>query len=213
MKQNLLIVCVFLWACSGGSVSKYTKSLAKHLESENKLDCPTHGFGERVRFNKMTYAFETPILTEAENSLPWIKNYNEREAFAKGKAKAFILPYTVTNTSPVASRDDNHWSLMTASGQEIYAMPYNAGLWAKANGRVAANDAGQLPAGQEVKAVRVYPVPASESFSGGAIKLRQWGTRKNQLGRKERYLIAQALVDMKAPVEGKPIKGLGAAGQ
>lgn len=198
----------------GSSASEAAQALAEHQAGEEGVPAEAFGADDEVALGDWSYRLEAPLLVTVEADIAYIQNSDERAAFARTQGQGLVLPYALRNDSPLAADIPHSLAVVTAAGEKVYGMPYNAALWAEANGRTAPQDLGTLPAGTWTETVRVYPV-AHEDAQGALAYLAEvtvhWEDRDRD-GDKEtrvRTLHEHAVVDLPPPVAGEAIVGTG----
>jgi len=104
--------------------------MAEHFAAEKPdVPCLTYGVGDEVTMGDFTYRVDEVMVAEAESSLPWIRNMDERRTFAADGVKALVVTYSVRNNTPVRAERDAWMELFGTDGEDTHGAPYNAGLY------------------------------------------------------------------------------------
>jgi hypothetical protein len=193
-------------ACGGGGLSalgggsSQAQAMCTYMTAENGTECGSIAVGSTATIGDFQIQVLSTELWTGQDSLPAIKNMDERSAMKKVGSNMVAVQLQVTNTAPVKSKADFNARLIDGGGNRGFAGPYNGGLYRDEKGLETPFGDAYGP-GESRMAAIVYAV-APEDVAGSLIQL----TRSEKMpdpqdprGRIKSFVVQQFVLDLGGP--------------
>lgn len=168
-------------ACGGvgGGGSSQAQSLCEFLEKELECPCTAVGAGSSLVIDGLEVQVDQVTEWQGKDSLPEIKNSDERRAMKNVGKNTLALELSFTNTKPVKGGVDSAFYLMNGDGDKVYNQPYNSAVYLEGkDGWIDFWEDDKIGPGKTRQAVLVYPVKKS-AVEGSLLVLRKTEKRPN----------------------------------
>ena len=171
---------LFTLACGGGGGgSTKAQGLCDFLAEELECPCVAVGAGGSVEIDGLEVQVDKVLEWQGKDSLPEIKNSDERAGMKRTGRNTLALELSFTNTKPVKGGVDSVFYLMNGDGDKVYNQPYNSAVYRQGKDDwIDFWDDDKLGPGKTRKAVLVYPVKKS-AVEGSLLVLKKTEKRPN----------------------------------
>lgn len=190
-------------ACGGGGLSALSggstqaQAMCEYMVVENGTECASIAVGSTATIGD----FQVQVLS-AENwtgqdSLPAIKNMDERAAVKTAGGNLIAVHLQVTNTAPVKSKADFVARLIDGGGNRAFAGPYNGDIYRTEKGLATPFGDAYGP-GESRHAAVVYAVGAQD-VPGSLIQLfrkEKMPDPQDPRGRIKSFVVQQFVLDL-----------------
>ncbi|MFT5586168.1 MAG: hypothetical protein ACI9VR_003765 [Cognaticolwellia sp.] len=193
-------------ACGGGGLSALSggssqaQAMCDYMAVENETECASVAVGSTATVGDFQIQVLSTGLWPGQDSLPAIKNMDERSAMKKVGSNMVAVHLQVTNTAPVKSKADFNVRLIDGGGNRAFAGPYNGGLYREEMG-VSTPFGDAYAAGESRMAAIVYAV-APEHVAGSLIQLtrtEKMPDPQDPRGRIKSFVVQQFVLDLGGP--------------
>lgn len=204
----VMLVAASMLACGGfGGGSEFAHDLAEHLESEHPYAERTvvAGVGSEVTVGDFSFRFGDPIIVDSEHELPYIRNTDERSAFAPPHTKGLVVPYEIRNNTPVVKDQDVFWDVRTRAGEHLRTGTFNSRMYREEHG--LEHDWYNFPPGEWRASAFVWAIQPGQENETVAV-IQHEVTKINEddpRGRRHTVVVDQAIVDLAVPTPGPHI--------
>lgn len=203
-KQWMVVgIAALALACGGGGLSALgggspqAQAMCDYMVAENGTECASIAVGSTATIGD----FQVQVLS-AENwtgqdSLPAIKNMDERAAVKKAGGNMVAVHLQFTNTAPVKSKPSFNARFIDGAGEQAFGGPYNADIYREQTGMVHPWREAYGP-GESRQGAMVYAVPAGDA-AGSLLYL--YATEKkpdpqDPRGRIKSFVVQQFVLDL-----------------
>ena len=152
--------------------------LARLKEREHGVPCPVFAAGAEVRYSDFALRFEQPILDRSAHLL--------------------IVPFALSNTSPVAKSAPQGFLLTTSDGITHHGETDRERAWSKSHARRVYWELEPLRPGDRVETAFVFDVDPA-ALDGAVLYMHRTGSVRDRAGYSHQVVYEQAVADLAKP--------------